>query len=424
VTVRKSIRSAQANREPKPARRDPRMEGEAGVIATEAAVAKHRVRGVTHTSGPPEPEPAPPDVAAELIAEKEARTRDSALLGEMFARAVDADAKKRTAELAVESLTATVAALEAELREMRAKRGAAVAAVAQEGEERARVLEDQLLAVEQELKRTAEKLKAAEEQLLSAGPTLAANEAQLRAAKEEAAAARDRIAPLEAALRSARSDREGEQTRAMDLARKIDELDRRASRAEQEGDKARSDAETARRRSAGMETELARMMKRAAELERDVTATRAEADTARKALQASQGELEALRAASQTARAELETAQHARTTLESELRARQEGHAAAQSLLAAFEIEEQRTVERRRKDLTELREALERGEVVSAPASRPPAPTSARPPVRGTLTGMQGVFGDRPGAAAAPATRTSSPSEALKAAVSEAAKRK
>lgn len=494
VSVRKSTRGQHSFRDPKVVRRDPRAEADDAVAPpVEGSIAPrdmvNRVRGLTRST-------MPPDLSAALVAEKEARARDAAMLGEMFVRACDADAKRRMAETAADALAQRVATLESELRELRARGGAMEAAVAHEGEARARGLEARLHAAEEKLRRGEELLRTSDERARSAEHIGGMLEQAARASKDESASLVMRIESLELELRSARSDREDEQGRAAELARRVEELsvaaaratevetlkaravelernlaavkdehartvmkvtlaetraeeltnqvndyDQRASSAEWEAEKARSDAEAARRRSTGIETELARVMKRTAELERDLTATRGEAETAETALLALRAELDGLRTASDAARAELERAVAARSALEGEARARADGNTAARNLLADLEIEEQRTNERRRTALAEVREVLARGDGVASRAPRvalepaPSAPTrptapGAPPPIpkppamRGSLTGMQGLLGDRPSAAAVPAPVPVGSADAPKAVHGDAAKRK
>jgi chromosome segregation ATPase len=161
----------------------------------------------------------------------------------MFMRACDADAKRRTAELAADALSQRVATLESELREARAQAHGKHETLTQNAEGRARELEQRLHASEGRAREAEEIARAMGDKRREAEQTVSMLENAARAAKDESAS----------------------------LAQRIELL---------EGELARGDQENFKKRAQGLEAELARLVRRTTELERDRAIARRGEDAA------------------------------------------------------------------------------------------------------------------------------------------------
>ncbi len=343
---------------------------------------------------------APSELAAELAREREARARDATVLGEMFVKVCDADAKRRMSEVAADALAQRVASLESQLLELRARGGQKEAAVAQAGEARARQLQEALFATDEKLRAASEKLRAAEARARDAEATASRMEQAATAAKLETTGSVERITQLEAellALRSGVSDgqkREEElhlhraeasaraselesakarvaelerslgnekdeharaamrltvaETRAEELTTQLHDIEQRIFAAEWDSQKAAADLEAARRRATGLEAEVSRLMARTGELERELEAQRRATEQAEQQVVTRLGDLEGARAAEVAARASAEQAEMSRAATESALR----------SIVADLEEQEARAADTRTRTLARARDVL------------------------------------------------------------------
>lgn len=373
----------------------------------------------------------PPDVAVELAQEKEARARDASMLGEMFVRACDSDAKRRMAETAADALAQRVATLESELRELRARGTGTAPAVAEAGEARARALEQRLRSTDEKLRVAEDQQRTAEERARSVQHIAGVLEQAARASKDESASMGQRIELLELELGRARTQRaevaesaavlarrveelsaaaqravevEGlraqlstierelaalkdEHTRAVmratvaetrveELAGQLNEIEQRASSAEWNAERSASDLETATKRSAGLEAELARLMKRTTELERDHLKLRRSEGEATQQATSLRTQLEGARATAEGTRTELEHVVAGLGANRAALRAYSETTATVSAALAELDLEEGRIAEARRKTLADVAGLLARADLVAAAV--PDAPLVAR----------------------------------------------
>lgn len=388
-----------------PGRRDPRVEA--------TAPGAPRLPGVIHPSGTAAARRAPPvstvsattrtdeiDVGAELAAEREARARDAAALGEMFVKVVDADARRRQAEVAADALAQRVASLESQLVEYRARGSEKEAQVAKAGEARARQLQEALFATDDKLRLANEKLRAAEARARDAEAAASRMEQAATAAKHEASGTSDRITSLEqelldlragvengaareeellqrrteaaaraAELESARArvldlerslgiekEEHGRtamrltvaETRVEELTAQVHDVEQRAFSMEWESQKASADLEAARRRATGLEAEVARLNVRTSELERELESQRRAIEQAEQQVVTRLGDLEGARAAEVAARAAAEQAEMARAALESALR----------SIVSDLEEHEARASDMRSRTLAKAKDVM------------------------------------------------------------------
>jgi chromosome segregation ATPase len=359
-------------REPRPTRRDPRAEETTPSPLRSAAPSEEsfaRARGLRVDSDPP-------DLAAELAREREARNRDAVMLGEMFMRACDADAKRRTAELAADALAQRVATLESELREARAATGQANdRTLGAAAESRARELEQRVHGLETRLREAEHKTRHAEEKLRSAEMIGARLESAARASKDESASMATRIEMLEAELRNVRSDEQTTSERAASLSRKVEELSLAASHAtelevarakvadlERQLAGAAEEKTRASMRASGLEAELARLVRKTTELDRERALARRGEEEAIKQVTTLRSEIEAARASGETQRVELERAIVERSAMDAALRTYADSASTVRAVLADLESEEARLAEARRRTFADAREMLGRAE--------------------------------------------------------------